>query len=1171
VPVQPDPSQNFIHALSDFWSVFFKDTTQIQSYFKGVEINVGQLYLDLLETVLGTNLANAPVFSKKYYKLIAIREDEVFFSEGSSADTDRYTYAPADYALGGVSALMNRVIDPTEVLMSGREFEVADGSLRFRSAIFNSDGNGGSIPRFPVRTLNKSFPATYTDLLKRRFWEARPGDSLRFRIVGGSEHTVKIVGVRQEVLLLESTKAEFTSDLSRRTFSVTVLRKPFDSIKNGLLIEPHPSIVERLSSNTDDASLLPGTKSIDLSAEPYYRGAWAALTPYAAGDLVVAPSTELVRALIAHTSGAAYTAENWDTITGKYCYVGCPSEPQNDGLYAVLSTTATTIIINRLSNFLLTTSMRATVTLVGYPTGLVGPLRPTINLDHSHLDQGSLVISARRAHPVPGGPANQAVVEGLDYAVNYETGTITVLSGWDPRFPARAEYTWMLPVTTITHTYRGAYSSSETYTVGDVVQSPDLKAYVSRTGATPFSPNNWDLFASPFAFDQLYPVRQIAFWGTDVLLDLETLYQNFGYLLAFKHPSSEQYRAFLQGVSQLFVIGPTMERFESALNVMTNLPVIRDDGEILRAYSDGILYSAADGSVTDSDEGRDGSTTTAGNIFTAPSATFFSSDVGATLRVQFGTSLRSFLVTAVTSTTRVVVSPPPPDATGLVWSFTHVSFNRLFSTTSYTFTPEDQDSEIIIEGASNAKNNGRFRIETVENLATVTLSAPFGLTDETALRWKLSRTGAQTVTTSRTTYTLPLWVPVRADIVLPASIDTLVFQAFETITDAFHVTDYVQDPTWWHRISIPENVARFTTELRARRRASPNMIEHRLSPLDDALVGDFGLTINADDEGRPGLNRSGPATWYGGDSLVLTLAPGTPGPVSTDVGKYVTVEAPDFRVQFRLQAIEASGTVLRLEAFPPPHVVGAPRPFTVTLSPLLYRRTVGFVMMDRFLKYHALRIQVNLAEPFEPTFIGEATQLFREAKPGYTYVYLESPLDFLDTMVISDRDLVMSLRLSLEDRMLHPDNSVVVGPPGLLQLDDGFRYTAFSQDIPAAVGTYPLTPTLPAGVGVRFHVVKGRFNLSALVGTTALTEGVHYNLDRLNGVVHVLTPLPAATVSFNYVAVILRPRTPMNLDQAVGETGIVVNGTDPTTWWALGQTVADAGLIDRAVQLTIGP
>ena len=1185
MPVQPDPSQNFIHALSDFWSVFFKDTTQIQSFYKGVEINIGQIYLELLETVLGTNLLNAPVFSRQYYKPFTIGEDELLFQEGASLDTDRYVYTPSNYVVQDVASLMNRVIDPTRLLETGRDYDVADGALRFRNNILDTDGLGTALEFFPVRTVSKLFLAEYRDLARRnwRYAGVRTGDSLRFRrLGGGTALTSRIIGVREDTLLLGSTRPEYASDLRRHSFRVTALRRPFDATKSGLVLSQHPNTVERLSGNPTDAALMPGTTSLDLSSEPYYRGLWAALTLYAAGDVVANPSGVPVRSLTAHVSGAAYSAASWDSLATKYVYVHHPGAYENDGLFAVVSTTAATLTLARPGPFTSAGSMRAQAYIVGYPAALIGAVRPQISLDHTEIDAGTLVIGARRKHPVftPGllptdpwvlHPENETVVEGVDYTIDNESGTLTVLSGWDPLFAARASYTWLLSIVSYTHTYRGTWSGAGTYAVGDLVVYVDGLTYISRTALTPFSSANWAPFSGPFSFNTSHPVRQIALWGADVLLDLETLYKNFGYLLAFKHPSSEQYREFLRGVSQLFVIGPALERFESALNVMTGLPVVRDDGEVLRAYDDGIAISGADGEVIDTDEGRDGALFNATSQFSSPTATFFRSDVGAVLRVLFGASSQSYLVTSVISTTTVTVSPTPPDSTALVWNFAHVALTRRFRTGSYLFTAEDQDALIIIEDASNSRNNGRFRIESVENPSTVILEAPYGFTDEINLHWKLSRSKIQTVTTSRAAYRLPLWVPVRSDIAQPGSIDTLTFEAFSTLTDAFHVTDYLQDPTWWHNLAIPPNIVSFATESSARRRATPAMIEHGLNPLDDALVGDFGLTVGADDEGRPGIPRSGPAVWYGGDAIALTFPATTPGPTSRDLGRYVTVEGLGWRIQFPITGIEAGGTILRLGAFPSPEMRGAipPVPLTATLSPLLYRRTVGFVMMDRFLKYHALRIEVNLSEPLTPTFVGEATQLFREAKPAYTNVYLGSPLDFLDRMLIDDSRLNFGVGLPLLERVRIPINAIHAGPPGLLRTNDAFRFATAVQTIPSAPGVYFLTPAVTGSD--RFHVVKGWFDLTVLVGDRRITEGVDYTLDREGGKLLVLAPgLPAAT-DFNYVIVILGARTSGTLDATIGETEICVAGADPALWWAPGQSVEDAGLIDRAVQLTIGP
>jgi hypothetical protein len=737
-------------------------------------------------------------------------------------------------------------------------------------------------------------------------------------------------------------------------------------------------------------------------------------------------------------------------------------------------------------------------------------------------------------------PAGGGVIEGVDYVANYDAGVIRVLSGWNPLFPALASYSWNYRVT------------SNQYNPGD-------------------------LATSPFAFNQTHPIREMAIWGSEVFLDKEALYTNFGYLLSFQRPSSEQYRAFLRGVAQLFVIGPALERFESALNVMAGLPVVRDDGEILRGYTSGISAQGTDGQLIDSDEGRDGVLSSIGSTFSSASTVFFPSDVGAVIRVNLGASSTSYVVTAVISSTTVQVSPTPPTASAVVWAYTHVAMTRRFRTASYGFVPEDIDALLLVETLTNASNNGAFRVLAVENASTVILEAPHNFIDEVNLVWKLSRTKVQTVTTSRTAYAFPLEVPLREDVKASANFNTLTFQAFEPLTRAFQVADYLQDPTWWHNTTIPNELLSLQVEAAGRRHVTPLFVEHALHPLDSALIGDFGLAIGADDYGNPGIGRSGPAVWLGGNTITLSYPTGTPVANGRDLQRFLTLSSPLTTGQFEIEAVSTSGTVVTLKDFPPLQFSGVVPPVSVDvqLPPLLFRHTVGFVMMDRYLKYHAVRIQVDARTPLESRFISEAIQLLKEAKPAFTYVYFESPLDFLDRMVAADAPVTLGVGIPLTERVLAADNTATIGPPGLLLANDAFTFEDGTQLISDVPGTYALTPVLPpAGAAprvVRFHVVKGWFDLTVTKpGGIRLAEGVDYLLDRLNGQVTVLGPGLPGPATFNYVYVVLRTRLPGD-PLAVRETPIAVAGSDPSTWWAPTQTDNDAGLIDRAVQLTIGP
>lgn len=154
-------------------------------------------------------------------------------------------------------------------------------------------------------------------------------------------------------------------------------------------------------------------------------------------------------------------------------------------------------------------------------------------LTHTRIDQGSLRIFAKNI-------SGADVVEGVDYLVNYESGTITQVGGtpWqgDPG-PFTAIYTWRTQVLT------------------------GVSGEVAVSGGT-------------------VRVLQIATWAPDARVDRRTLANNFGALIGREADSSEAYRSFLQGIFQLYFLGPVIERVESALNVVLNLPVIRDDGEV---------------------------------------------------------------------------------------------------------------------------------------------------------------------------------------------------------------------------------------------------------------------------------------------------------------------------------------------------------------------------------------------------------------------------------------------------------------------------------------------------------------------------------------------------------------------------------------------------------------
>jgi hypothetical protein len=290
--------------------------------------------------------------------------------------------------------------------------------------------------------------------------------------------------------------------------------------------------------------------------------------------------------------------------------------------------------------------------------------RTTASLGHMHLDQESVRVFAR-------GPGGADVVDGVDYVIDHERGELHRLTAWQESSAPTIRYTWM----------------------EEVWPQDGGVPRASTTGVVRSGPTTTR-------------VVQMALWAPDAFVDRRVLARNFGSLIGVERDSSESYRTFLRGIFQLYVLGPVLERIESALNVVLGLPVVRDDGEVL----------------------------------------------------------------AGVDTTEPLV-------------------NRV----------------------------------TTQRPATRQLA----------------------------TYEFPKETPLRADLTM-AQVGRLTFQAFEPLTTAITVTDYVQAPTWWQSVTVPPELfaeASGTPATSARRTASPFYVKHVVGANDQPRFGDPGLKVGADEHG----------------------------------------------------------------------------------------------------------------------------------------------------------------------------------------------------------------------------------------------------------------------------------------------------------------------------------
>lgn len=76
---------------------------------------------------------------------------------------------------------------------------------------------------------------------------------------------------------------------------------------------------------------------------------------------------------------------------------------------------------------------------------------------------------------------------------------------------------------------------------------------------------------------------EVGMWIPDATIDEEWLFKDYGVLIDPRNnrETSESYRAFIYGLFNYFIKGPTLERMESALNIINDVPVARNNNEII--------------------------------------------------------------------------------------------------------------------------------------------------------------------------------------------------------------------------------------------------------------------------------------------------------------------------------------------------------------------------------------------------------------------------------------------------------------------------------------------------------------------------------------------------------------------------------------------------------------
>lgn len=371
------------------------------------------------------------------------------------------------------------------------------------------------------------------------------------------------------------------------------------------------------------------------------------------------------------------------------------------------------------------------------------PSATTVAWDY--IKEGTVTISGRNAI------SEQALVEGVDYVIDSDLAQIRPLTVWRTDVNLTTTYDYRINVQPINVSIQSGSDGTLTYGTPSTFSAPtaSFNAYdighsldISDSSISPTETNNgkyiiasivnattvtlksdrqvkttpdsnngaliWEeqRLATLSVNESSAQVYETAFWAPDVLVDRYHLYNTFGYLINRFDASSEEYRALIRGIFQLFMLGPTLERFESAVNTVAGIPVVRDNGEILLRYDSNALQQNSDGYLSAST-----------NTFVAASAVFTNEHVSAQIYVRTGTNNNKlFKIVRIVSPTEVELATVPVSEGPVEWELmTGTEHNIVTSKRTYSF-PRTIPLRTDI---TNPANVGLLILNAFEVLTTV--------------------------------------------------------------------------------------------------------------------------------------------------------------------------------------------------------------------------------------------------------------------------------------------------------------------------------------------------------------------------------------------------------------------------------------------------------------------
>lgn len=523
-----DKASVLFQSLSGFWQRFFRDTEDLEAFYQASETYLGQVYLDLMSSVLGTCLTDTPLFNREQWKLFLIDETQINYIQGLTAADDRYVFDP-EGPIVNLQILQNTIFDPQVVYDRDVDYFVEnnDGLVRFKEDPFRRasapDGSYQPQPGVAWRKVSKAVGNRFVDSRAKSaqtYWDwydagVRKGDTLRYVAKSGAQLTTGATGSLLETFSGDPDKPDFNLYDSAADF-VTARCVVGDIVQ---------------------------VVSVTASADVEFVGYYVVKTVTSATQLLLDGSA--VPVTVPHGSSGSVT---WRVYTGIYLdeFLDCEIEYQS-GKYLV-GPSENPYPYDGTNCVWVYSIIRddPAPTVAGFPLSGFAPestpLSPlqSFQLADRHIVEGTVVVRAK----VTQGGARVPVEEGRDYSVDYLNGYIHQLTHWYDDSIGRCSYT---------------HKREVLYCTGGLVE--------------------------PLTQGE---VMQLSLWAPEVQVDRFTLYYNYGSLINRFAASSETYRAYIRGIFALYINGPVFKRMESALNVAATYPVTQNSQELLLSYDNGV-------------------------------------------------------------------------------------------------------------------------------------------------------------------------------------------------------------------------------------------------------------------------------------------------------------------------------------------------------------------------------------------------------------------------------------------------------------------------------------------------------------------------------------------------------------------------------------------------------